>query len=171
MFVRFIHVHTLFITPQSMYGYSHILHSLSTPISPHLQALITYCSIENWRVVHTAPIVFSAATFPDNLPATGESMTLYLHKLQKSHTGKYWCSMNHPLGAVTYTMYLYFEMQILVSVMWWVMVSVNYQVICCLLMIRLLTSKKWVYLESLFRDRSEERRVGKECRSRWSPYH
>src|SRR2546427_5013098 len=23
----------------------------------------------------------------------------------------------------------------------------------------------------LLRDRSEERRVGKECRSRWSPYH
>ena len=23
----------------------------------------------------------------------------------------------------------------------------------------------------LFDDRSEERRVGKECRSRWSPYH
>src|SRR2546430_7531453 len=23
----------------------------------------------------------------------------------------------------------------------------------------------------VFRDRSEERRVGKECRSRWSPYH
>ena len=23
----------------------------------------------------------------------------------------------------------------------------------------------------LFNDRSEERRVGKECRSRWSPYH
>ena len=23
----------------------------------------------------------------------------------------------------------------------------------------------------LFIDRSEERRVGKECRSRWSPYH
>src|SRR5258708_4012654 len=23
----------------------------------------------------------------------------------------------------------------------------------------------------LFRERSEERRVGKECRSRWSPYH
>ena len=22
-----------------------------------------------------------------------------------------------------------------------------------------------------FRERSEERRVGKECRSRWSPYH
>ena len=22
-----------------------------------------------------------------------------------------------------------------------------------------------------FKDRSEERRVGKECRSRWSPYH
>src|SRR3982751_7081905 len=24
---------------------------------------------------------------------------------------------------------------------------------------------------SVFLDRSEERRVGKECRSRWSPYH
>ena len=23
----------------------------------------------------------------------------------------------------------------------------------------------------VFTDRSEERRVGKECRSRWSPYH
>ena len=27
------------------------------------------------------------------------------------------------------------------------------------------------YLYSLFPYRSEERRVGKECRSRWSPYH
>ena len=26
-------------------------------------------------------------------------------------------------------------------------------------------------LAKLFRSRSEERRVGKECRSRWSPYH
>ena len=26
-------------------------------------------------------------------------------------------------------------------------------------------------LEELKRNRSEERRVGKECRSRWSPYH
>ena len=26
-------------------------------------------------------------------------------------------------------------------------------------------------VEDLFVDRSEERRVGKECRSRWSPYH
>ena len=26
-------------------------------------------------------------------------------------------------------------------------------------------------LESFIGDRSEERRVGKECRSRWSPYH
>ena len=25
--------------------------------------------------------------------------------------------------------------------------------------------------KSYFNDRSEERRVGKECRSRWSPYH
>ena len=27
------------------------------------------------------------------------------------------------------------------------------------------------YLESIKQLRSEERRVGKECRSRWSPYH
>src|SRR5256885_14677337 len=27
------------------------------------------------------------------------------------------------------------------------------------------------YNEQELRDRSEERRVGKECRSRWSPYH
>jgi len=27
------------------------------------------------------------------------------------------------------------------------------------------------YLKVLRFDRSEERRVGKECRSRWSPYH
>ena len=26
-------------------------------------------------------------------------------------------------------------------------------------------------IHTLMRDRSEERRVGKECRSRWSPYH
>ena len=28
-----------------------------------------------------------------------------------------------------------------------------------------------VWLKTKFSDRSEERRVGKECRSRWSPYH
>ena len=27
------------------------------------------------------------------------------------------------------------------------------------------------FTDSYFRGRSEERRVGKECRSRWSPYH
>ena len=26
-------------------------------------------------------------------------------------------------------------------------------------------------LSQVLHDRSEERRVGKECRSRWSPYH
>ena len=26
-------------------------------------------------------------------------------------------------------------------------------------------------LDGIIEDRSEERRVGKECRSRWSPYH
>ena len=25
--------------------------------------------------------------------------------------------------------------------------------------------------DAAFKERSEERRVGKECRSRWSPYH
>src|SRR2546427_190953 len=28
-----------------------------------------------------------------------------------------------------------------------------------------------VWLPKLYNGRSEERRVGKECRSRWSPYH
>jgi len=28
-----------------------------------------------------------------------------------------------------------------------------------------------IFTTSIFADRSEERRVGKECRSRWSPYH
>ena len=32
------------------------------------------------------------------------------------------------------------------------------------------TGKKFVQ-KPKFRNRSEERRVGKECRSRWSPYH
>ena len=30
---------------------------------------------------------------------------------------------------------------------------------------------KDVAIKDLFHPRSEERRVGKECRSRWSPYH
>src|SRR5574344_2750655 len=30
---------------------------------------------------------------------------------------------------------------------------------------------KQIWAASLVRGRSEERRVGKECRSRWSPYH
>ena len=29
----------------------------------------------------------------------------------------------------------------------------------------------WALLVIMVLDRSEERRVGKECRSRWSPYH
>ena len=28
-----------------------------------------------------------------------------------------------------------------------------------------------IYLHNWMNSRSEERRVGKECRSRWSPYH
>ena len=31
--------------------------------------------------------------------------------------------------------------------------------------------KEEMWVHSLFCYRSEERRVGKECRSRWSPYH
>ena len=31
--------------------------------------------------------------------------------------------------------------------------------------------EKWTLKENLSLLRSEERRVGKECRSRWSPYH
>ena len=31
--------------------------------------------------------------------------------------------------------------------------------------------KGWAIIFSLITTRSEERRVGKECRSRWSPYH
>ena len=30
---------------------------------------------------------------------------------------------------------------------------------------------KLLYIKSINNKRSEERRVGKECRSRWSPYH
>ena len=31
--------------------------------------------------------------------------------------------------------------------------------------------KLWTCSQALPAERSEERRVGKECRSRWSPYH
>ena len=33
------------------------------------------------------------------------------------------------------------------------------------------TTNMAAYLRKMAIDRSEERRVGKECRSRWSPYH
>ena len=46
------------------------------------------------------------------------------------------------------------------------------------LSLRFTIDRKFFYLtvgssftEKKFSDRSEERRVGKECRSRWSPYH
>ena len=32
-------------------------------------------------------------------------------------------------------------------------------------------SKAGFHVDGINRSRSEERRVGKECRSRWSPYH
>ena len=34
-----------------------------------------------------------------------------------------------------------------------------------------ITPKQGVFFDGQIFDRSEERRVGKECRSRWSPYH
>ena len=34
-----------------------------------------------------------------------------------------------------------------------------------------LTLGGWTFYASALVIRSEERRVGKECRSRWSPYH
>ena len=34
-----------------------------------------------------------------------------------------------------------------------------------------LQMEKVISADAIFDDRSEERRVGKECRSRWSPYH
>ena len=49
--------------------------------------------------------------------------------------------------------------------------------ICLLVSILFQTAINKVYAESKnevtlnFEGRSEERRVGKECRSRWSPYH
>ena len=33
------------------------------------------------------------------------------------------------------------------------------------------TEEDWCVIKDIFDRRSEERRVGKECRSRWSPYH
>ena len=43
-------------------------------------------------------------------------------------------------------------------------------VFAALVIVALLTPVAFVILGS-FTTRSEERRVGKECRSRWSPYH
>ena len=36
---------------------------------------------------------------------------------------------------------------------------------------QLSVSRVFLFKEQTYRGRSEERRVGKECRSRWSPYH
>ena len=38
----------------------------------------------------------------------------------------------------------------------------------CLEVMKLMESNS---VDTIITDRSEERRVGKECRSRWSPYH
>src|SRR3712207_9513590 len=36
---------------------------------------------------------------------------------------------------------------------------------------RVVSSRTGIPVTRMLKDRSEERRVGKECRSRWSPYH
>src|SRR3712207_4939980 len=38
-------------------------------------------------------------------------------------------------------------------------------------LVEILEGRRWVHSHCYRADRSEERRVGKECRSRWSPYH
>ena len=42
-----------------------------------------------------------------------------------------------------------------------------------LMMYGQMTAGSWIYIgtQGIVQGRSEERRVGKECRSRWSPYH
>ena len=37
--------------------------------------------------------------------------------------------------------------------------------------IRKIDTADYVHVDIMDGERSEERRVGKECRSRWSPYH
>ena len=36
---------------------------------------------------------------------------------------------------------------------------------------KIIANNKKAFYDYFIEDRSEERRVGKECRSRWSPYH
>ena len=38
-------------------------------------------------------------------------------------------------------------------------------------LLELQKEKDWLFITEDTQLRSEERRVGKECRSRWSPYH
>ena len=45
------------------------------------------------------------------------------------------------------------------------------QEMCDALGVKYTTFTDWVKGNAYPRIRSEERRVGKECRSRWSPYH
>ena len=41
----------------------------------------------------------------------------------------------------------------------------------CIFQTTVSAATPWSQSNGIFYDRSEERRVGKECRSRWSPYH
>ena len=64
-------------------------------------------------------------------------------------------------------------MQSLTNCFIYLIIQVPIMLILALLLASLLNNKDLKY-KALFRTalcRSEERRVGKECRSRWSPYH
>ena len=45
------------------------------------------------------------------------------------------------------------------------------EAICYFMMSAYIILQSTYLLKTFKKDRSEERRVGKECRSRWSPYH
>ena len=47
----------------------------------------------------------------------------------------------------------------------------EYKIITQVFLYKFLNDKFGYELKNAKSDRSEERRVGKECRSRWSPYH
>ena len=51
-------------------------------------------------------------------------------------------------------------------------ISWRFALLCgCILLALAFLLGRVAWLQVISPDRSEERRVGKECRSRWSPYH
>ena len=74
-----------------------------------------------------------------------------------------WLDINLPVGATDISQEV-FELHMLI---FWVVVGIG------VLVFGFLFWSLWKYRRSNNKKpaRSEERRVGKECRSRWSPYH